>query len=201
MALERKARKIAWVVTVAVGLFLLFLLPAFFGFIDTLEGFAPYEPLLSMVPAMDVSIPLFIVLYASILTMLVLTIRVPLLALRTLQAALVLALFRMAMMALVPLIPPPGLIALQDPCVQVLYPTSFPFEKDLFFSGHTANLFLFVLAAPTRGSRLFMMVATFLVAIAVLVQHVHWTVDVVAAPFFAVLAWWCSRWTMVLSTR
>jgi len=176
-------------------------LPTFFTFIDGCEGVVPYEPLLGHLPAVDVTIPLFVVLYSALLVLVVLAIRSPLLVLRTIQAALILLLLRMAMMALVPLVPPPGLITLQDPFTQWFYPTSEPFEKDLFFSGHTANMFLFALAIPSRRWRVVFAAATIFIGVAVLVQHVHWTVDVVAAPFFAVLAWWCSKWTVAWSTR
>ena len=201
MSAGRNASATAWVVTLIVAFGLMAFLPTFFTFIDGREGTMPFEPLLTHLPAKDVTIPLFLVLYSTLLVLVVLAIRSPLLVLRTIQAALILLLFRMAMMAMFPLVAPPGLITLQDPLTQLFYPTSEPFEKDLFFSGHTANMFLFALAVPSRNWRLVFLAAAAFVAAAVLVQHVHWTVDVVAAPFFAVLAWWFSKWTMVLSTR
>ena len=201
MSAGRNASATAWVVTLIVAFGLMAFLPTFFTFIDGREGTMPFEPLLAHLPAKVVTIPLFVVLYSTLLVLVVLAIRSPLLVLRTIQAALILLLFRMAMMAMFPLVAPPGLITLQDPLTQLFYPTSEPFEKDLFFSGHTANMFLFALAVPSRNWRLVFLAAAAFVAAAVLVQHVHWTVDVVAAPFFAVLAWWFSKWTMVLSTR
>jgi hypothetical protein len=41
-----------------------------------------------------------------------------------------------------------------------------------------------------------MWVSTLLVAMAVVVQHVHWTVDVLAAPVFAALSWWIAGLTV-----
>lgn len=200
MTAERKASATAWVITLAMALGLMLFLPTFFRFIDGREGTMPYEPLLGHLPAVDVTIPLFVVLYSALLVLVVLAIRSPALVLRTIQAALILLLLRMGMMALFPLLPPPGLITLHDPLTQLFYPTAEPFEKDLFFSGHTANMFLFALAVPSRSWRLLLLGATAFVAAAVLLQHVHWTVDVVAAPFFAVLAWRCSKWTIGWST-
>ncbi len=61
--------------------------------------------------------------------------------------------------------------------------------RDLFFSGHTSTLFLISLAVPGRRARPFFLACTAAVATCVLVQHVHYTVDVLAAPFFAYGAW------------
>jgi len=71
-----------------------------------------------------------------------------------------------------------------DPLVQV-FGTGEVLTRDLFFSGHTATLALLALLAPGRTSRRFFVVCTLLVAVCVLWQHVHYTVDVLVAPFFA----------------
>jgi hypothetical protein len=44
---------------------------------------------------------------------------------------------------------------------------------------------MLTLLAPGRASRRFFAVCTALVAVCVLWQHVHYTVDVLVAPFFA----------------
>jgi hypothetical protein len=57
--------------------------------------------------------------------------------------------------------------------------------RDLFFSGHTATLFVLSLAMPTARLRGVGFAVTAFIAAGVLAQHAHYTVDVVAAPFFA----------------
>jgi membrane-associated phospholipid phosphatase len=91
-------------------------------------------------------------------------------------------------MFLLPLEPPALLIPLRDPFVQYLG-TGTLLTKDLFFSGHTSTLFLLFLTA--RGARLkaIFVVCTVGVAISVLLQHVHYSVDVFVAPFFAYAAY------------
>ena len=105
-----------------------------------------------------------------------------------LQAYVVMVLFRMAVMWVTPLEPPPGMIPLHDPVVRLFGPTAL-LTKDLFFSGHTSTLFLLALAAPGRRLRAFFLAATAAVGGCVLVQHVHYAVDVLAAPFFAFASW------------
>ena len=101
------------------------------------------------------------------------------------QAYSVMVLFRMAVMAVTPLEAPPGMLPLRDPLVQVVG-TGEVLTRDLFFSGHTATLALLMFLAPGRPSRRFFLACTALVAICVLLQHVHYTVDVLVAPFFAI---------------
>jgi hypothetical protein len=55
-------------------------------------------------------------------------------------------------------------------------------------------MFLLFLAVPGRA-RAFYLAATLGVAALVLVQHVHYTVDVLVAPAFALAAWTVSRLT------
>jgi membrane-associated phospholipid phosphatase len=56
--------------------------------------------------------------------------------------------------------------------------------KDLFFSGHTATVFLLFLNSQTKLWKNVFLTLTILVGFCVLIQHVHYTVDVIAAPFF-----------------
>jgi membrane-associated phospholipid phosphatase len=182
----------AWVVTLLAASCIVFYLPVFFSTIAVRPGILLYDPLLDRLPARDVSVALFVFLYAVVLFAVLALARHPLLFLRTAQAYVMLLGLRLVTMALVPLEPPPGLVPLQDPISTLFYPGREPFGKDLFFSGHTATVFLLYLAFPKGPGRRAMLVATVLVGVSVLVQHVHWTIDVLAAPFFAALAWWLS---------
>lgn len=186
----------AWVITGAICLGLMCSLPRFFSILDRRAFGEPYEPLLGHLPATDVSLVIFVLLYFSFGLAFLNIYRMPVLMLRGLQAMFIMLVLRMATMFFLPLGPPPELISLKDPILQIFYPTSHPFEKDLFFSGHTANAFLFYLVMPVRKWRWVLLCTTFLIGSLVLVQHVHWTIDVLAAPFFAALAWRLSRVTV-----
>ena len=61
--------------------------------------------------------------------------------------------------------------------------------RDLFFSGHTATMTLLALAGRGRW-RWVLGGLTVAVGLLVLVQRVHYSYDVLAAPFFAGAAWW-----------
>nr|WP_262896050.1 sphingomyelin synthase family protein [Hymenobacter sp. BT523] len=68
--------------------------------------------------------------------------------------------------------------------------TTQPIVRDLFFSGHTATMALLVLAVRGRAWRRALVLMTVAVGLLVLVQRVHYTYDVLAAPLFAWLAYW-----------
>jgi membrane-associated phospholipid phosphatase len=104
----------------------------------------------------------------------------------------------MLTITLVPLDPPAGLIGLVDPIGNFFYGKSYV-TKDLFFSGHTSTVFLLYLCLPGRKDRMIALAVTALVAFLLLVQHVHYTLDVLGALLFASIAFWLARKTVLRS--
>ncbi len=151
------------------------------------------DPVLAMLPARDVTWPVFALIYAGIVLAVLLLLRKPVRLLLGMQGYVVMAWLRMVVMWATPLDPPPGMIVLEDPLVQILGGAATPLTRDLFFSGHTSTMFLLFLAVSGKASRTFFLACTVGVACLVLVQHVHYAVDVLAAPPFAYAAWRLSR--------
>lgn len=166
-------------------------IPVFFAYIQARPGLVLPDPLLAALPAQDVSYPTFGVIYLGIVAGVAYLLPRPTLLLRALWAYLLLHALRLLTLWLTPLAPPTGLLLLHDPLVdRFFYASPTPITQDLFFSGHTATLALLTLAVPHRLLRWLLLLGTVLVAALVLVQHAHYTYDVLAAPFFA----WCSYW-------
>ena len=90
---------------------------------------------------------------------------------------------RILAMYLLPLQPPEKMIILNDPFVE-FFGTGQTLTKDLFFSGHTATLLILFLISEKKIIKTIFLISTIVVAIAVLLQHVHYTIDVFAAVFF-----------------
>lgn len=180
---------------VAVALLaLLAVVPAFFRFIQERPGQQLNDPLLALLPAHDVSALTFAVIYGSIAGALAFLLPRPHLLLRALWGYLFLQLLRMGTLWLLPLDPPAGLVPLHDPVVDQLFQvTTQPVVRDLFFSGHTATAALLTLAVRGRKWRTALACMTAAVGLLVLVQRVHYSCDVVAAPLFAWLAYWLAR--------
>jgi len=98
---------------------------------------------------------------------------------------MVMALTRVTTISLIPLEPPIGHIPLIDPLTSITYGGSnIHITKDLFFSGHTSNLFMFFLCLQKKRDKQFALLATIIVGFLVLVQHVHYSVDVAGAFLF-----------------
>jgi membrane-associated phospholipid phosphatase len=108
-----------------------------------------------------------------------------------------LAIFRIGMMYTIPLEAPPGMIMLVDPVVRA-FGDGPNWAKDLFFSGHTSTTFLCALSVRSRALRLLCLGACLSVAVLILVQHAHYTIDVLVAPF---VAFACVRLAHQLSAR
>ena len=95
----------------------------------------------------------------------------------------VVTLLRMSFIGLISLNPPLGLIPLADPITNLFYGKDY-ITHDLFFSGHTTTVFLIFLCLKRKNDRIFALFASVSVGFLLLVQHVHYTADVVAAPVF-----------------
>jgi hypothetical protein len=145
----------------------------FSGFLEYVEarpGAVLQDPVLLVLAPRDVTWLTFSLIYFSVLLAFGSLLRRPDALLLALQSYTLLVVFRMGAMYLLPLDPPPGMIALKDPFVEYIVGDGEILTKDLFFSGHTSTMFL---------------LCTGMVGFCVLWQHVHYSVDVLAAPFFS----------------
>jgi len=166
--------------------------PFFFQYIEQRRGPVLNDWLLNYLPAQDVSLFIFGILWTMALLMTVRALQNPAVLLLFLWGFGILCLIRIGTMGLVALNPPAGLVVLIDPLSNTFYGTTF-ITKDLFFSGHTATLFLMFLTLTRPREKALALIATLAVGSLVLVQHIHYTVDVLAAPFFCYLAYQLAR--------
>ena len=170
------------------------LLASFLKHVESRAGVVLPDPVLSLVAPVDLTWLTFALIYLGLVAAIVVLSRYPSTLLLALQAYMVMVLFRIAAMYLVPLDPPPTMIALVDPTVET-FGTGATLTRDLFFSGHTSTLFLLFLVVPGRLWKAVFAVCAVAVGVAVLIQHVHYAIDVFAAPFFAFGAFSLVLWT------
>ncbi|RZK53637.1 MAG: hypothetical protein EOO59_12280, partial [Hymenobacter sp.] len=152
----------------------------------------PPDPLLALLPRHDVATAVFVFMYGAVVLSVGWQLRHPWLLLRGLWAYLLLLVLRMAAIWLVPLLPPADLLPMPDPFT-ALFMHEAPggaVTHDLFFSGHTATVALLALAVRGRWWHGVLAALAVAVGLLVLVQRVHYSYDVLAAPFFAWLAYW-----------
>lgn len=168
------------------------------------------DPVLNSFNAIDLDTYAFILMYISIITFFVFIASRPKLILLAFTAYCMIILSRIFMMWLTPLDIPEGAIYFHDPIVNI-FGGGTTFMKDLFFSGHTSLMVLLTLVVHYENRNIgniygkekikgidkfyfyFLMISTVLVALSVLLQKAHYTVDVVVAPFVAYTAYRISR--------
>ncbi|MFD1256732.1 phosphatase PAP2-related protein [Mucilaginibacter terrae] len=161
-------------------------MPFFFQSIEHRPGVQLNDYILSHVPAQDVSVYIFLVIWSMAGLTLFRAVQTPSVYVRYVWLYIVICLTRMLTISLVPLAAPAGLVELVDPLTNVFYGHTVV-TKDLFYSGHTASLLTMYFCLPKKSDRVLVIFATTIVGCLLLVQHVHYTVDVLAAPIFVFL--------------
>lgn len=165
-------------------------LPRFFQeYILPKPGIQLNDWFLNLFAPADYSIAIFILIYGGIVFFIIRHWRQSEIILMGLEAYVILQVLRIASLSILTLEPPIGIISLVDPFIaKVAYGASV-FDKDLFFSGHTATLFLLLLLERNKTGKYILCILTVIVAILLILQRVHYTLDIVAAPLAAYLAY------------
>ncbi len=181
---ERRFRNKTIIALILVAI-ILTLLPAFFAFIEKREGMVLQDYVLDAIPAIDVSIPTFVIIWSLVLLVFYRIYKNPRLFLIIAYGFILMCMTRVLTISMLPLNPPAGLIVLKDPIANIAYGGNGIFiTKDLFYSGHTGNMFLFFLCLERKWDKIFALTASFLVGILVMIQHIHYSIDVIAAFIF-----------------
>ncbi|HPH87080.1 MAG TPA: phosphatase PAP2-related protein [Chitinophagales bacterium] len=165
---------------------------------ETRIGISIIDPLLSRLTPRDFSVQIFSIVHSSMLITLVLFLATPKKFLKGLQAYAILLFFRTLFIYILPLEAPRGMIFLQDPITAFFLNSVNVVTKDLFFSGHISAMCLFLYFTDNKVWKTYLMIATPMLALLILWQHVHYTIDVVAAPFFAFI---CCKFIDVVNER
>lgn len=160
-------------------------LPSFFAFIEKREGMVLQDYVLDAIPAIDVSIPTFVIIWSVVVLVFYRIYHNPRLFLLIAYGFILMCLARILTISLLPLNPPAGIITLKDPIANIAYGGNGIFiTKDLFYSGHTGNMFLFFLCLEAKWDKIIALTASFLIGLLVLIQHIHYSIDVIAAFIF-----------------
>lgn len=168
--------------------FILFSLPFFYQAIEQRNGIKFNDYLLQWLPAYDLSLFIFIIIWSMTLLTFSRFRQDPSIFLTFLWGFILINLSRFVSIGLIPLNAPDNLIPIHDPISNHFYGPKF-ITKDLFFSGHTAAMFLMFLCLKKRIDKALALLATIIIGIAVLLQHVHYTMDVVMAPVITYFIW------------
>ena len=163
-------------------------LPYFFhSIIGPKPGIRLNDFVLNQFSPRDCSWMIFGVIYLSLVIVIQGIIKKPHQILLALKCYLLITVLRMIFMYAITLEPPEGIIPLQDPLIDVIAYGGTVFNKDLFFSGHVATLTLLMLVEERPVLKKILFLNTFLVAVLILWQRVHYSIDVLVAVLMTFL--------------
>lgn len=186
----------AFRVKLFLGIFIMglitFYLQDFFSFVQSRNGIPINDFVLNALPARDVSGYIFLVLYPASFFLFWRIKSNSTMCITFLWGYIFLCLIRMLTISLIPLDAPKHLMHLSDPFSIIFYGTNM-ITKDLFFSGHTASLCLIGLCLENKREKIIVFISAAILAVLLLIQHVHYTADVIAAPFFSYLFWYLGK--------
>lgn len=160
----------------------------FLNFIETRTGVQFSDPVLKLLKPIDLSAIIFGIIYLSIVIGLLSLLNDPPKLILAFQAYTVLLVVRILTLYLLPLNPPPGMLPLIDPIVNNIGMGRL-LTKDLFFSGHTATIFLLFLIVNNKKLKIVFFSCFIILAVTLILQHAHYSIDVFSAPFFAYVSY------------
>ncbi len=144
------------------------------------------DPIMSFFPPRDFTMPIFFFTYASIVSFTAyIFLAYPRDVYYVARAFLAVFVLRVCFIYLVPLSPPEGMIYLRDPFLDSLVFDGNNIINDLFFSGHLSDICIFIFCCKYKPLKYFLIASGIAVGLMLVWQHVHYTADVVASPFFA----------------
>lgn len=161
-------------------------------FVEDRQNIRIADPILSLFTPVDLTWFTFILIYGGIVLLFVHLFKYPRILLLAFLSAAVSVILRMCTLYLTPFQAPETIIPLIDPTV-AFFGGGRTFLNDLFFSGHTSSMFILFLNSQTKVYRNIFLLGTILTGSAVIIQHVHYSVDVFAAPFFGFAAYIFSK--------
>lgn len=188
-------KQFQWRLILALGVFAIFPWQAadFFQWIQIRDGKVWSDWILAQIPSANVSYLIFGIIYSSVIYLLIRLFKEPKRFLLFAWAFNIETLIRFTSLYFVALNPPKGLVNLHDPIAELfIYGDRLPITKDLFFSGHTATM-VFVCYFLTGNERKISFLLTGILAVLLLIQHVHYTWDILAAPVATLVSIWTAK--------
>ena len=161
----------------------------YFQWIQQREGIILNDFILEIIPSKNVSYPIFSIIYCTVIYLIIRLLTTPKAFVWFAWAFNLETAFRFLTIYLVALNPPIGIVDLHDPVAALfIYGDNMSITKDLFFSGHTATMVFACYFLPQKKEKILAITLGIILVILLLIQHVHYTIDIIMAPLFTLLA-------------
>lgn len=182
-----KAKK-SFSILAILTVFILICFTFFLEWNETRPGYIIKDIILSNIEGRNTSIPIFMLTYLSVIVGIKVLIKKPATFIPLLFAVIIVILLRTISLLILPLEAPENIIPLRDFLLEGSFYNGKVLHKDLFFSGHTANVLLLGFMVEERWLKTMLFIFGFIVGMLLLAQKVHFTIDVLAAPIAAFAA-------------
>jgi hypothetical protein len=190
-----KSFRIQAIITLIVVLSFSLVFNRFFDFVEARQGELLQDYILELLPAYNVSWAVFFFLYTGIIFGLASHFAYPKVILLAFQTYILVTLCRIGTITLLPLEAPIGYLPLREPFVQLFTTGGKIISKDLFFSGHMSTILSVYFSINRSGPKAYLFVCSLMIGILLLVQHVHYTIDVIVAiPATFIIFHFCRRY-------
>jgi hypothetical protein len=163
-------------------------MPFFFQAIEKRNGVILNDWILGKLPTYNVSVPIFIIIWSLALLCVIRAMKDPYIFMVFIWSYIFVSVLRALTITFFPLNPPTGIALLVDPLSNTFYGNVI-ITKDLFFSGHTSTIFLMFLCLKRKADKLLTLTGTFILAALLLIQHIHYAIDIAAAPLFTYISY------------
>ncbi|MFN8267620.1 MAG: phosphatase PAP2-related protein [Chitinophagales bacterium] len=190
IALQQKNIRLQFILTLISYIFLFKYCRIMMSIFENRKGTQIFDPILAQLPSIDSSALIFTLTYTALTIFILSNLPNPIRFIKGLQAYTLLLTLRTITIFLVPLEPPIGMIVLKDTVSNFFMNSGGGgyIVKDLFFSGHVSAIMLFFFVAESKTLKIVLAILAVAIGCLILLQHVHYVMDVVAAPFFSFLA-------------
>jgi len=156
-------------------------------YVERRSGVVFNDPLLALLPSVDVHWLVYALTYSALLLGFCMLSFRPFALLLFVRASIVLLVLRFFCLWLLPLNPPAGLVPLSDPILPWSF-TGVVLTRALFFSWHTALPVMFLLTAGTKDMKIIFSFVAVVVSLLLLFQHSQYSISLLAAPCFSIVA-------------
>lgn len=184
----RKSFRVQFIISVTVLASFMGIFPYFFDYVESRTGQLLYDPILEWLPAADVSLLIMSLLYFGVISWIMTSAKTPDILLAGIQTYCLVTILRLISIPLFPLEPPVGYIPLKEPFVQFFTNDGRIISKDLFFSGHMTTILICYYNIRKGTLKKIYFASAIILGVLLMVQHVHYAIDIIAAPLFT---WLC----------
>jgi hypothetical protein len=184
---NKKSNILEMVITLAFFYFISYMFKINLVWLESIKGVQLNDLFINWIPAQDVSVYVFVVLYWVVFYTYILLLAYPKLLKFTFQFYIICLTIRLLMIYFVNLEPPINLVFLEDPILNSTTYSGYKITKDLFFSGHAVSILVCYFVMPNHFIKRVIFILTFVLFLFLLMQHIHYTIDIAGAYIVVLL--------------